>query len=309
MNNKEIINKRWQNIDKEMNKFNGKFKYDIKSRINAIIKAFDISRDNLYDYMKTSDLSMLKTELQDDIDKDMGDYLKLKVDRILNRTKVKYYEALEILINVAYYKMMKKTKQFEDELFTATATITSEVIQKESYSIRKPLIKKYHLIPLPNYLLPHIMSLPLYLGYDWLSYKQNMIDYNANKTYRNVVIGIQQNSLDLDRYDRSFDIERKRYLTALDNEVASISSYVSLWGMEKQGIKKVKYIAVMDDKTTKICESMNGQIFDVKKKNVYYRYANNNDDRMEKYETIGLQIGENQPALHYNCRSVLVPYM
>lgn len=307
MNNKEILKKRWEKIDKELNKFNGKFKYDIKSRIQAIIRTFNIKRDNLYDYLKKDDLSVLKSELQDSINDDMSDYLKLKVNKMINRTKIKYYEALQILIDIAYFKMMNNTKKFEDELFSVTATITSEIVQRESYDVRRPR-HIYHLIPLPNYLLPHIMSLPLYLGYDWLSYKQNMIDYNANKTYRNVVVGIQQNNLDLSRYERSFNIERKRYLTALDNEVASLSSYVALWGMEKQGIKKVQYVAVMDERTTHICESMNGQIFNINDWNTYYRLQNNNDEKLTKYVTYGLQIGENQPSLHYNCRSVLIPY-
>ena len=152
------------------------------------------------------------------------------------------------------------------------------------------------------------MSLPLYLGYDWLSYKQNMIQYNANKMYRNIIIDIQQKRLNLDRYDRTFEIERKRYLTALDNEIASLCSYVSLWGMEKQGIKQVQYVAVMDERTTNICQSMNAQIFKINDWNVYYRYENNNDEKTTKYTTYGLQIGENQPALHFNCRSVLIPY-
>ena len=306
MTNKEILDKRWKPIDKEIEKFTKNFKYDVKTRINAFLKMFSINNDNLYDYMKTQELSIFKSELQD-IQEDVSDYLKYKINQYLKRTKIKNYEALQILIEIAYFKSFQKAQKFEDELFNATATITSEMIQRESYDLRLHL-KKFHLIPLPNYLLPHLMSLPLYLGYDWLTYKQSMIQYNSNKMYRNIVIDIQQKRLDLDRYNRTFEIERKRYLTALDNEVASLSSYVALWGMEKQGIKKVQFIAVMDEKTTKICQSMNEQIFDIKEKNVYYRYANNNDDRTTKYETIGLQIGENQPSLHYNCRSVLIPY-
>lgn len=306
MTNKEILDKRWKPIDKEIEKFTKNFKYDVKTRINAFLKMFSINNDNLYDYMKTQELSIFKSELQD-IQENVSDYLKYKINQYLKRTKIKNYEALQILIEIAYFKSFQKAQKFEDELFNATATITSEMIQRESYDLRLHL-KKFHLIPLPNYLLPHLMSLPLYLGYDWLTYKQSMIQYNSNKMYRNIVIDIQQKRLDLDRYNRTFEIERKRYLTALDNEVASLSSYVALWGMEKQGIKKVQFIAVMDEKTTKICQSMNEQIFDIKEKNVYYRYANNNDDRTTKYETIGLQIGENQPSLHYNCRSVLIPY-
>ena len=303
----ENIKTFWQNIDKELKKFNGKFKYDIKQRITRIIREFNIQRDNLYEYLNSNDLTLFKSELQDIEKDDMSDYLKYKVDKMLTRTKIKYWEALQLLIDLAYYQMFNRNKKFEDELFTATMTYTSEFYQRISYDI-KPRLRKYHLIPFPNYLIPHLMSTPLYLGYNWLEYKQNLIDYNANKTYRKIVVGIAQSNFDINTYDNSFNIERKRYLTALDNEVASLSSQVSLWGMEKQGIKKVIYVAVMDDRTTRICESMNGQIFNVNDKNIYFRYANNNDVKMTKYETQGLQIGENQPALHINCRSVLYPY-
>ena len=307
MNEQKIINKRWEKIDKELNKYIKNFKYDVKTRLKAIIKTFDVSNDNLYAYLTKDDLSVFKTSLQDNINDDMTGYLRYEVDNMLKRTKIKYYEALELLIKVAYFKTMNKSKKFEDELFTATATITSEIVQIESYDVKKPKML-YHLIPLPNYLLPQIMSLPLYLGYAWNDYKDNIILYNANKMYRNIVIDIQQNRLDLDKYNRTFEIERKRYINALDNEVASISSQVALWGMKQQGIKEVRYVAVMDDRTTNICKSMNGQVFSIDDVNVYYRYANNDDDRMTRYETEGLKIGENCPALHYNCRSVLYPY-
>ena len=306
MTNKEILDKRWKPIDVEINKFIKNFKYDVKTRINAYLKTFSINNDNLYDYMKTKELSMFKTELQDVYD-NTSDYLKYKISQMIKRSKIKNYEALQLLVEIAYFKTFQKAQKFEDELFNATTTITSEIVQRESYEIR-PRLRKYHYIPIPLYLLPHIMSTPLYLGYNWLEYKQNMIQYNANKMYRNIVVDIQQNRLDLDRYNRTFEIERKRYLTALDNEVASLSSYVSLWGMEKQGIKQVQYIAVMDDRTTNICQSMNGQIFKINDWNTYYRYANNNDERTTMYKTFGLQIGENMPALHFNCRSILIPY-
>lgn len=301
------VKKFWQSIDKELKKFNGKFKYDIKSRIMRIIREFNITRDNLYEYLNKDDLSMFKSELRDGLNDKMSDYMKYRIDKMLNRTKIKYWEALQILIDIAYFQMMNNASKFEDELFNATMITTSQFYQRESYDILQPK-KSYHLIPLPNYLLPHLMSTPLYLGYNWLEYKNSMIEYNANKTYRKIVVGIAQNNFKIETYENSFNIERKRYITALDNEIASISSQVALWGMEKQGIEKVMYVAVMDDKTTNICQSMDRQIFSIKEKNIYFRYANNNDVKMTKYETIGLQIGENQPALHYNCRSVLYPY-
>lgn len=302
----EKIKDFWKNIDKELNKFNGKFKYDIKQRITRIIREFNIQRDNLYEYLNKDDLTLFKSELQDNKNDDMGDILKYKIDKMLGRTKIKYWEALQLLINIAYFQVFNNAKKFEDETINITMTYTSEFYQKESYNILKPK-HKFKMWPFPNHIIPHLMSTPLYLGYNWLEYKQSLADYNANKTYRKIVVGIAQNNFDINTYEKSFEIERKRYITALDNEIASLSSQVALWGMEKQGVKSVIYVAIMDDRTTKICQSMDGQVFSVKDKNIYYRYANNNDEKMSKYETIGLQIGENQPALHYNCRSVLYP--
>ena len=96
----EKIKTFWQNIDKKLKTFNNSFNYDVKQRITRIIREFNITRDNLYEYLKTSDLSMFKSELQD-VEKDnMGDYLKYKIERMLQRTKIKYLEALNILIYI-----------------------------------------------------------------------------------------------------------------------------------------------------------------------------------------------------------------
>lgn len=302
MNDK--IKERWGKLDKEINDYIKNFKYDVKTRINAYLKEFSIDNDNLYDYMKQKELSMFKMELQE---VKADDYLQYKINQLIKRTKIKNFEALEIMIAIAYFKMMEKSQKAEDELFNVVVKTVSETVQKESYEIVKPKTE-FHLIPLPNYLLPHIMSTPLYLGYNWLEYKRNMIQYNANKMYRNIVVDIQQKRLDLDRYDRVFDIEYKRYKSALDHEVASIHSEVAIWAMKEQGIKEVQYIATIDNRTTNICKSMHGKVFKIYEKNVYERYAHTNDTQLSEYTTYGLQIGENQPALHYNCRSILIPY-
>ena len=57
----EKIKDFWKNIDKELNKFKSKFKYDIKQRITRIIREFNISRDNLYEYLNKDDLTLFKS--------------------------------------------------------------------------------------------------------------------------------------------------------------------------------------------------------------------------------------------------------
>ena len=307
MNEKDILKRRWEEIDNVFAKYQKQYKYNVKERVQAIINKYKITDKNLYLYLNNKDLSMFRIELQDALDENLDEYTQFKIQRLIKRTKIKYIEILEILIELAYIKIDNNNKKFEDELFYNVADITSKQFQEDSYDI-KTRIKKFRLFPIPEYLIPNILATPLYLGYAWLEYKERNRQYVSNKMYRKVVVDLMGDRLDLDTYDNAINRDRKSYITALDNEIASLSSQVALWGMEKQGIKKVKFVAVIDERTTKVCKSMNGQIFDIKGRNTYMRYESESDTSPRRYVTDGLMIGQNQPALHYNCRSTLVPY-
>ena len=54
-------------------------------------------------------------------------------------------------------------------------------------------------------------------------------------------------------------------------------------------LKKVKFIAVEDDRTTDICLGMSGQEFFIDKMNVYDRY-NFYDKKNVVYHTFGLKV-------------------
>ena len=79
-----------------------------------------------------------------------------------------------------------------------------------------------------------------------------------------------------------YDAERLiRTETNYFENKAEIESY------DEIGVKKFKYLAVLDNRTSEICQEMDGKIFDVK-------------DAVQ---------GENTPPLHPNCRSTIVPYI
>ena len=73
------------------------------------------------------------------------------------------------------------------------------------------------------------------------------------------------------------------------------------------GMEKVMFIGVDDNKQTRMCESLNRKVFFLNKMNEYDRYSAI-DDKIVRYKTFGLKLGENQPPLtnhfHY-CRSSL----
>ena len=73
------------------------------------------------------------------------------------------------------------------------------------------------------------------------------------------------------------------------------------------GIKQVQFVAVEDEHTTSMCDSLAGQVFNIKGKNEFYRYYASTD-KVEYTTTTGLIQGINMPPIDDNfhwCRSYL----
>ena len=69
-------------------------------------------------------------------------------------------------------------------------------------------------------------------------------------------------------------------------ECAYIAGEATLQGYKDRGTEKYKFDATLDDRTSDICQSLDGEVFDVKE----------------------AQAGVNYPPMHPNCRSTTIPY-
>ena len=70
---------------------------------------------------------------------------------------------------------------------------------------------------------------------------------------------------------------------------------------------KARFIAVMDDRTTKMCKSLNGQIFNVRGENVFKRWSESRGG-IATFKCRGLQLGLNLPPINdgfHWCRSTI----
>ncbi len=71
---------------------------------------------------------------------------------------------------------------------------------------------------------------------------------------------------------------------------------------------KIRFVAVMDEKTTKMCKSLDRQLFNVHKKNTFTRWSDS-DQAMKTYTCDGLVVGLNLPPInnHFHwCRSTII---
>lgn len=89
-----------------------------------------------------------------------------------------------------------------------------------------------------------------------------------------------------------FDIERElnKFINRLNTLIRTESNYIynqgKIYEYKRNKIEFYKYVAVVDDRTTAICLSLNGNIFKV-------------DECV---------VGINCPPMHPNCRSTIIPF-
>ena len=244
--------------------------------------------------------------------KNLNDYGKFWAKKLLNRTKIQNNEIVEFLLYIIYNEKENELDEYESlvvkELVEDTYEREIEAIKKEIPEIKLPNPPLYSLYGLS------LLALPNANGYIWKDYKDTMTLYNSNEMYRNLLVNGNKNVKDLLQKQKDRYLKRKvnpskedKYTGALEDELVYVINQTKVRAYEDAGIKKVKFIAVMDEKTTDICIGMNGQEFYIDKLNVYDRYSAM-DKRNVVYRTQGLQVGENLPPItnnYHHCRSTI----
>ena len=234
-------------------------------------------------------------------------------NNIYNKTRVKNSEILELLIYSAYIEEQKQLDEYEQNTFKEVITYYYQEGQKEVDKTRKPSM-------IPEIILATILSMPNAKGYIWKDYKETITKYNSEQIYRQATIDLQQQKeLDITN-DIYQNIIKRQNNSRLNINGDKISGDVDLTliGMNNrakmEGIysldenSRVKFISVNDEKRTRMCESLEGQIFNVHDWNEFKRYSKANDS-IVKYRCYGLVTGLNLPPIddgfHW-CRSTIM---
>lgn len=331
MNNK-ILKQRWEKVDELLSAFftkNKKINRRMYDNIQSILDGIKFSYEELDNYASMSDIARLRGRIED-IKEEYGlsGYPGFQLNSYSSRKKLKNRELLYAYLLIEYYRQQQEQKVEEDKLFDEVCTMTYKSVSEETYQVLHK--KKPKKIEEPKaWLLGLILNMG-YNGFAWLFNKEGTLMYNTKNMYEVILILIQQNKpLKTSTYeiDKLIKKQEKTYLSknekektyedykndfsgSLDNQIAFLVNQTALKGMKDQGCKKVQFIAVMDEKTTTMCKTLDRQIFNIYEKNIYSRYSAE-DKKNIIYETYGLETGANLPPInnhfHY-CRSTIYPY-
>lgn len=246
----------------------------------------------------------------------IGDF-GIQAKNIYKRTRVKNSEILELLIYGAYIEEQSKLDEYENQIMYEDANYYYRQGQEE---VNKTLKKKKVVSVIPDTIFLTLMIMPNAKGYIWKDYIQATAKYNADKIYRQATIDLQQQKqLDItnDIYQNLIRKQQNSKLNINGNKISGdadltligINNKAKLEGIYSFDDKaEVQFVSVEDNKTTKMCKSLDGQRFKVHDWNEFERYSENNG-RITKYRCYGLIVGLNCPPIddHFHwCRSTVI---
>lgn len=189
--------------------------------------------------------------------------------------------------------------------------------QKEVNRKKKPSI-------LTMALFLALLDQPNYSGFNWKQYIEATIQYNAQQIYKQAIINMQQQKdleIDSDEFqtiinrqnNKKININNNKISGAVDLQMIGLNNLAKVKGIKKvsEDNSKVRFIAVEDEKTTLMCDSLNNQEFYINKENIFDRYYGENQKelRMQRIRCNGLVLGLNLPPIQHHfhyCRSTIM---
>lgn len=169
-----------------------------------------------------------------------------------------------------------------------------------------------------------LLDQPNYSGFNWKQYIEATIQYNTQQIYKQVILNIQQQKdLEIDssefqpilnrQNNQKLNINNDKISGAADLQMIGLNNLAKVEGIKEvaEDNSKVRFIAVEDDKTTLMCDSLNNQEFYINKENVFNRYYGETQKELtvQRIRCNGLVLGLNLPPIQHHfhyCRSTIM---
>lgn len=318
MDNKTILNNRWNYTDlklKDYLRIYKKTNLKTQDNIQDIFNGIDFNYMDLNKPISNNQRKKLSRVVDEWKQLELlKGYFEYKVIEILNKRYITNQEMLSILLWGAFVKERSQLDEYEEVLFTEIG----QDLYKQGIDEIKPTKKKKWSLTWEY--IWSMLCLPNEKGSSWITYIEALALTNAQEIERQTIIQLQQNkkpNIEDDVFKNILKKQQNRYISinddkisgALDSQVVEIANKSLLKAGEDVGQKKLRarFIAEIDDRTTKMCDGMNGMLFYVNDWNKFYRYSD--DDKRDVLYTIkGLEVGANLPPInnhfHY-CRSTI----
>lgn len=260
-----------------------------QNKLQEIFDTFNFTQENIYNIADNKTKKRINTYIESWKEQGLlksNNYFTSLANNIYKRTRVKNSEILELLIYSAYIEEQIKLEEQEKQIMYEDVNYyyqqgIKEVDQK----------KKSSVIPMTLFLA--LLDQPNYSGFNLKQYIEIIIKYNTEQLYKQVIYDIMQQKdieIDSNTYQNIINRQNNQKLNINNDKISGYMdlTLIGLSNLAKvEGIKsvaednaKVRFVAVEDDRTTLMCQSLDGQEFYINKENVFDRYWRRNTKRI-----------------------------
>ena len=307
---------------KELKELYNKTSKSTQNRLQELLDTFNFQYDTIYNIADIKTKKRINSYIEEWQEKGLlKDYFGVFARNIYSKIRVKNSEILELLIYSAYIEEQSKLEQQELNIFKEDV---SYYYNEGINEVRKAKGKteKYSVIPDAIFLalLDGINS----MGYTWNNYIELTIMNNVSQINRQVLINLQQQKelkIDSREFQNIIDRQNKQRLIingdkisgVVDNELIGLNNLAKVEGIKSiaTGVdEQVMFLAVTDENSTDMCQSMNGMKFYINKENEFYRMYGETKNELRNYriKCKGLVLGLNLPPISHFwhwCRSTI----
>lgn len=291
-----------------------------QNKLQEIFDTFNFTSENIYNIADNKTKRRINTYIEQWKEQGLlknNSYFTVLANNIYKRTRVNNSEILELLIYSAYIEEQNKLEEQEKQIMYEDANYYYKQGQQEVNKKKKP-----SMIPMALFLA--LLDQPNYSGFNWKQYIEATIRYNTQQIYKQVILNMQQQKdLEIDssefqtiinrQNNQKLNINSDKISGAMDLQMIGLNNLSKVEGVKlvTEDNSKVRFIAVEDDKTTLMCDSLNNQEFYINKENVFDRYYGENQKelRLQRIRCNGLVLSLNLPPIQHHfhyCRSTIV---
>ena len=298
----------WNKVDTELAKYLKIYKrkqLDLKDNIQSIL---DLGIEDYNAIVTKADLSRFKRFLTKNKELvKQNDYIAYMVQKYLNKSKMNYHEMVKMMILVEYGKFETEISQFQLDTLESIVITTFTDIEKLCLKEKKKKIKIY-----PWLIAGACLLIANEKGLTYQEQNDANTIYNAEEMYKNILVMPNIDAILEKQRNREIkkNIDNGEFHGYIDDESTFLINQVMVETYKLYGFEYCKFVAKIDNVTTKMCKSLNNQVFSLTKLNKYKRYSSI-DKRKKKYKTIGMKAGDNLPPItnhiHW-CRSHVIPW-
>ena len=313
----------WEQHDsymKQLKQLYNKTSKQTQNKLQELLDTFSFTSENIYNIADNKTKKRINIYIESWKEQGLlknNNYFSVLANNIYRRTRVKNSEILELLIYSAYVEEQNKLEEQEKQIMYEDTNYYYEEGQKE---VNKK--KKSSIIPMALFLA--LLDQPNYSGFNWKQYIEVTMQYNAQQIYKQAILNIQQQKdleIDSSEYQNIINKQNNQRLNINGNKISGYMdlTMIGLNNLAKvEGIKsttednsKVRFIAVEDDKTTLMCDSLNNLEFYINKENVFDRYYGETQKELtiQRIRCNGLVLGLNLPPIQHHfhyCRTTII---